>query len=1104
MTGPIPPVNVSFTAGGTEPVAAAVRALTSEIKGLGAVQRSTARDSSELAAAGKKVATQFSQTGAALASLGTAIGVTRLAGLITSAIDTGDAIFKLSQKTGVSTEALSVLAFAGKTANLSLDDLGTSLKFLSKSLGALQRGDPEISAAFHGIGLAAKDLTGLSLDQALQKIADAQSRFADSSTKAEVALRLFGRNGTEVIPFLNDLANGGFDKAAEAAKRLGIVWSREAAKGAQDFNDSVIVLKASLQGLAGELAKETTPGLTKVFQEATRFVADLPAPLKDTVVNLIAVEGAVVGVASAFRLLSIAGVGVALTNPVTLTILGLGAVAAVLLSLGSSADQAKQKYAAFLETLQTPVAIDAERARLELLLKENAAATESTKSDLQKLGNLKFRQRILEQIAALDARQAALGAATGDGRPTITLPDPAAIAARLAAQKDAAHQELVLEQDRIRALDQLNQEQFDRGLEGTKLFFQRRIGLIREATDAEIAALEKERAIVLKTPAAPGAESIKKTSDLTRLDNQITQRRTEGETQVDAALEQQRVKERALAEEVLGFEAKIQQAKGQTLAQALAAIDLEAQHFDLVLKQDSSIPAKDRGAKVEEFRSALTQRAEVQQLEVEVQTTFGDIDAERQRIANEVSIGTISALQGQQRLADFEAARLPTLQQLADQMAAFADQLKDPALAAAAQQLQVQVQGVAAAADLAGQRSAELKAGIEGGFSTFLTDLQSSTASIGDAFRSLLQDIQRSLAEFSTKKILAGLENLGGTKSPAEQLVASDFGVAAPAQLAQTGIAAGAQAVGQTAQLAASAAPVTAAAAALGGAAAAVSASGAAVAGGAAALGGGAAALTGVAGAVTASAGALTSSGGVLLGAAAALSAAAAALAAANATRGLARGGPVPGFALGGVLARVSNGEWELPPATHAHYGTAFLERIRTRQIPREQLEQRAQGGPIRGPGSETSDSILTRLAPGAYIQPGRAVRYYGAEIMANLTARRIPRYLVGAADGARHLRFPRFAGGGAIDATRLNGIRASLIAPVVRIPTLPSVPTLPDRESTAGQQAGAPVEQILRILVESHPDVILRVLASPEGQKVQVETSKQHLRQLGKVLGRG
>ena len=61
-----------------------------------------------------------------------------------------------------------------------------------------------------------------------------------------------------------------------------------------------------------------------------------------------------------------------------------------------------------------------------------------------------------------------------------------------------------------------------------------------------------------------------------------------------------------------------------------------------------------------------------------------------------------------------------------------------------------------------------------------------------------------------------------------------------------------------------------------------------------------------------------------------------------------------------------------------------------------ENAPQLATGGPVRGPGSGTSDSILSWLSNGEYVIKAAAVRRYGLGFISRLNAMQVPRYAAG------------------------------------------------------------------------------------------------------------
>ncbi len=66
--------------------------------------------------------------------------------------------------------------------------------------------------------------------------------------------------------------------------------------------------------------------------------------------------------------------------------------------------------------------------------------------------------------------------------------------------------------------------------------------------------------------------------------------------------------------------------------------------------------------------------------------------------------------------------------------------------------------------------------------------------------------------------------------------------------------------------------------------------------------------------------------------------------------------------------------------------------------------QPRADGGPIYGPGTKTSDDVLIAASAGEFMQQAAAVDYYGLDFMHAVNQRRIPREMI-----------PHLAGGGSV-----------------------------------------------------------------------------------------
>lgn len=179
---------------------------------------------------------------------------------IKSAIDQADALGKLAQRIGTTTEALSALTYAGEFAGVSTDDLTAAFKGLNKAL--LEARDPasDSAAAFKALGLNVQELQGMDPSAAFEKIADRVSKFADGAEKAAVMTQLFGKQGQALIPLMNGGAEG-IAHAREEAEKLGLIVSTQTAQAMSDLNDNFTRLSKVSEGAFAVIAAQLTPAL---------------------------------------------------------------------------------------------------------------------------------------------------------------------------------------------------------------------------------------------------------------------------------------------------------------------------------------------------------------------------------------------------------------------------------------------------------------------------------------------------------------------------------------------------------------------------------------------------------------------------------------------------------------------------------------------------------------------------------------------------------------------------------------------------------------------------------------------------------------------------
>lgn len=217
-----------------------------------------------------RLKSSFSGAFAVLAGGGLAAG---FGAMVKGAINTADEMGKLASKAGTTVEAFTALNYAASLADVSTEQLGTGLRILSKNAEAAAEGSSKARAIFERLGITVQDASGaLKPTGALfEEVARKLGNLPDGATKTALAMQALGKSGAELIPLLNDGADG-FERITAEAKKAGQVIDGETSKAAQQFNDDMTRLNKSFEGIAISLAKDLVPGLATLSTEFVRAV----------------------------------------------------------------------------------------------------------------------------------------------------------------------------------------------------------------------------------------------------------------------------------------------------------------------------------------------------------------------------------------------------------------------------------------------------------------------------------------------------------------------------------------------------------------------------------------------------------------------------------------------------------------------------------------------------------------------------------------------------------------------------------------------------------------------------------------------------------------
>jgi|13_taG_2_1085334.scaffolds.fasta_scaffold16524_2 hypothetical protein len=207
-------------------------------------------------------------------ALVSAVGAGGMGLLISSSLKATDALAKTAGRIGTTTEALSKLQFAGSLAGIETNTLNMALQRFVRRTAEAAQGTGEAVSALRELGVDARRIEQLPLDERMQSLASAFNRVDEEGNavfteteKLRLAFKLFDSEGTSMLNMLSANADE-MGALFKEAKQLGLVMSTDAAKGVQDANDAFTKLRSIFEGVVRQMTAGMAPALELI---ATRF-----------------------------------------------------------------------------------------------------------------------------------------------------------------------------------------------------------------------------------------------------------------------------------------------------------------------------------------------------------------------------------------------------------------------------------------------------------------------------------------------------------------------------------------------------------------------------------------------------------------------------------------------------------------------------------------------------------------------------------------------------------------------------------------------------------------------------------------------------------------
>jgi hypothetical protein len=678
------------------------------------------------------------------AGLASGISVAGLVAIVKNSIDAADHLNDLSKKTGVAVDVLGGIGFAAAQAGGDLETASAAAGKLNKSIAEAASGNKESIDAFKALGISVQDVGGKlkTADKVIAEVADKFQGYADGPEKAAIALRLFGKAGADMIPLLNDGGEALRKNIEYFQKYSGV--TQEIAEKSDAFNDTLEKIKL-LSGAAGnQIAAELLPTL--------QLLADKMVEVKESSSGFSGVGKAINTVVEA---ISVLGVN---TSYVFKQVGNeIGGITAQLAALG------RLDFNAF-SSIGEQMKEDAKAAR--------AAVDKTT-------------QEILDpKKAQQDSKKA----------PEQAKPKPAAPRLPGSGQDPA----IAILAGQIRELERLNdrerellvqrneflQDAYQKDLISIADYYSARKSAADEALAAQQANITKEIELLRGRKAKDASEQAQNEAKIKELIDKKAQLQEKAGVDAIRNLQDQAVAYDQLKRSIEDVNTALLEQQGKSGEAAARRFDDQNRQLRQRLESELAA-AQQKGdgpaatvanralnnlSALRDITSAQGKLNELQEVGARIQSDLA-IATDKAQIA--AQNGSLSELESLRAVSDARAQTVVDLQAVANAYAKVAAQTGNPAIVQRAKELQVEVEKLAASADLVRDK---FEGVFESGFESFFDKLTSGTASVKDAFKAMFSSISAELTKMAAQDISKQLFGKNGGLGGIVDFASSLFG----------------------------------------------------------------------------------------------------------------------------------------------------------------------------------------------------------------------------------------------------------------------------------------------------------------------------------------
>lgn len=240
----------------------------------------------------------------------------------------GAAIDDMTKRTGFSAKALGELSYAAQQSGTDIAGVEKAIKGMEKFMLGAQQGGASVVTTLEALGLSLADLEGQTPERQFQVLSEAVAGVEDPTTRAALAMKVFGKSGADLLPLLVEGSEGIAALRAEA-QRLGVVMTEEDVAAAAAFDDALSQLSMQFGAVVNAIGAAVAGPLLEYkdsINAAVRLIIDFINENR-TLVTVIGTVG-----------IALVGLGAGLTAIGTASILaakGVGVLRIALIAMST-------------------------------------------------------------------------------------------------------------------------------------------------------------------------------------------------------------------------------------------------------------------------------------------------------------------------------------------------------------------------------------------------------------------------------------------------------------------------------------------------------------------------------------------------------------------------------------------------------------------------------------------------------------------------------------------------------------------------------------------------------------------------------------------------